>query len=261
MISFKLDKVSYETYNTIIDLIGGFNRVSVNGVTLGSMDHVEIKDNKLKNYCNKFTVKHFYPKEKGIVIKNNTMVGKYNLINLVDLKKGSYSFKIRKSNEKINNALTFNKKEMANTVFSALKNHGAAGHVKVIKDITTRKNIIIGGYDIKKNKVLYLQNISGKDGKPVNIDITYEDNHIQLVCENVNANINLHNKSEPRIVPCTKLNKEVEEDNKERIIRINEGFSSTNNGCTSGKEMIIIGVIIFLVYKMLTKRTIIKLFE
>lgn len=255
MISFKLNKISYETYNTILDLIGGFNKVSVNGVTMGTMKNVEIKDNEMKNFCNKFTIKHMFPKEGDLIIKNNKMTGKYNLINLSDIKKGVFTFKVRKATEKIKDTLSNSKKEMANTVFNTLKNQGEQGHIKIIKNIETNKDIIIGGFDINKNKVLYLKNISGKNDKPANIEITYEHNHIQIVCENVNANIKINNQSMPRIKPCVNE----KEDNNKKVIK--EGFSITNNGCTSGKEMIVIALIIFLVYKMLTKRTIIKLFE
>ena len=254
MISFKLDKISYETYNTVLQLIGGLNKVTIDGITMGEMKNVVIKDNNFKNYCNKITIKHIHPKNKELEISNNTLIGKYNLINLIDLKSGEYSFNVRKSTNKIDNVVSEHKKGMIRSVFSTLRGLGKIGHVRLIKDQTTNKPILIGGLDYEKNKVLYLKNISGEKSKPANITITYEHNNLQLICDNVNANITIRNKSQERIVPC-KNEKEKEKE------KVKEGFSIAGKDCTSGKEMLIIGLIIFLVYKMLTKRTIIKLFE
>lgn len=253
MLTINLKDVTLQNYTAILSLIKGLNSRTINGADMNALNNADIVDIEMNNFCNIFQVKHMTPKV-NFVLTDITLIGKYNLINLKDLPKGTFTIKVNKSVDAVNNLLSIEKRENIDLIFDKLSPTCPVSGVFLVKDQSTSQQINITNLDYTENKVVYLKDINGgtsvDDVEPAaKIELTYDHNKLYLICENVNANITIYNESRQRVInvdKCTNI----------------ETFTSSNNiTCTSGGEKLIIALIIFAVYKLLTKREIIKIFE
>jgi|UniRef100_A0A6C0IV52 hypothetical protein len=271
MLTINLKDVNLENYTTILSLIKGLNMRTINGADMRSLTNVSIKMIQMKNFCNIFHVKHLTPKGK-FELTNIYLKGKYNLINLIDLPKGTFQITVHKSDDTIDNLLSSEKRENIDLIFDKLSSKCEVSRVLLIKDKSEDFQIDNSELDYTKNKVVYLKDINGVEPTAyATIDLTYDHNKLYLICENVNAIININNQSEPRVGYYDKSkqnhtgNPDVITHNQfnipNRHTQLDTFTNSSNITCTSGGEKLVIALIIFAIYKLLTKRQIIKIFE
>ena len=92
------DKVNHNNFVTILKLIEGTNSIDVTGKDKGEINNVNIKNITMEQYCNIFQASHFTPNNK-FNLTNINMDGKFNIIELTDLPKGTYIFDIKNNFE------------------------------------------------------------------------------------------------------------------------------------------------------------------
>ena len=247
------DKIKHENLSTVLELIEDVNVFKTTGKDKSVVKNVNIKNITLKKYCNVFKVSHFHP-TKSFNLTDITMEGKYNVIELTDLPKGKFVFNIRSPSNNEDDEM----EQKIDNLFKSLEDGGAAGQVVTFKN-KTNDNINIGNYDYDKYKLYYVRNLKGKD-KMLNLTINYEHNNLKLVLDNINATVVINNLSDSRISCVSEdeiLDLDEEEEDEHREI---ENFGNSKK-CTSGGEIILIALIIFAVFKIVTKRQIIKIFD
>lgn len=244
-------KVNYKNFSSILSLTNNINTVDLNGVEQGQIKNVNIDKVTLAQYCNLLKVSHFLPEDE-FNLTNISMIGKYNVIQLTDIPKGKYYISTDTLEENVLDE-NLNNIEQIDEIFNEIQQ---SNNTVLIKNKSNDK-ITIGNFDPKIYKVFYLKNISG-DTKTPTINLTYENNNSIIIIENTKANFIINNESKNRI-QCAN-NNIIDEDilvaNEETI----EGFSCMCKK-TSPFQMLLIAVVIYIFFKLLTQRETIKLFN
>tara|TARA_B100000524_G_scaffold336907_1_gene227182 strand:+ start:487 stop:1242 length:756 start_codon:yes stop_codon:yes gene_type:complete len=245
------DKVNYKNFSSILGLINNVNIVDLNGLDQGQIKNVNIDNVTLEQYCNFLNVSHFSPKDE-FNLTNISMIGKYNVIKLTDLPRGKYYLSTDTIEENVLDE-NLNNVEQIDEIFTEIQQ---SSNTILIKN-KSNDEIAIGNFDPKIYKVFYLKNISG-DTKTPTINLTYENNNCVIIAENTKANFIINNESINR-VHCA--NNNITDENilvpDEEII---EGFSCLCKK-TSPFQMLLIAVVIYIFFKLLTERETIKLFN
>ena len=147
-----------------------------------------------------------------------------------------------------------------NFIMKKLTTGKSKSDVLHIKDRKTNK-VNIENIPLEKAKLIYLENIRNRnnENEPLEINLSYSHGRLVLVLDKINAKLKITNNSN-QFERCSmfenkKIIQEVEE---ERLV---EGFDSSNYYCTSGGEIVIILIIIYLVYRAMTAPEIIKIFR
>ena len=244
-------KVNYKNFSSILGLVNNVNIVDLNGVEQGQIKNVNIDKVTLEQYCNFLKVSHFLPKDE-FNLTNISMIGKYNVIQLTDLPRGKYyistdTIEENAIDENVNNI------EQIDEIFNEIQQ---SSNTVLIKN-KSNDEIAIGNFDPKIYKVFYLKNISG-DTKTPTINLTYENNNSIIIIENTKANFIINNESINR-VECANRN-DINEDILVPDEEIIEGFSCMCKK-TSPFQILLIAVIIYIFFKLLTQRETIKLFD
>ncbi len=240
------DKITYKNLYGILSLISNVNTLDLNGVEKGPISKVNINNVTLEQYCNYLKISHFLPKN-NFTLKNIKLTGKYNIIQLVDLPRGKYYISTDKFDEEDLDENVTN----TNQIDKVLNEIKDSDNTVLLKNKSNDK-INIGNFDPQVYKIYYLKNLSG-DSKTPTINLTYENNNTIIIVENTKANFVIHNES-PNRIHCAK-DENVEVESEELI----EGFGETCKP-TSTFQVILILMIIFIFYKLLTQRQTIKLF-
>jgi len=277
MITINLKDVNIQNYTAILSLIKDLNIKTIDGAEMRSLKNVSIENISMNNFCNIFEVKHMTP-ENEFKLSGINLKGKYNLINLIDLPKGTFRITVNKSDSNLDSKLSIEKRENLDMIFDKFTPECKVSGILLTKEKSTAEEININKEDINKNKVVYLKDINGAN--PIEfakINLTYDHNKLHLICENVNAFIIINNESEPRVGSITQQGvitqqvastqqaastQQVDTTQQASSTQQVDTFTNLENiSCTSTGEKLIIALIIFAVYKLLTKRQLIKIFE
>ena len=299
------DKVDYKNFITILKLMEGTNSIDVTGKDKGKINNVNIKNIIMEQYCNIFQASHFTPNNK-FNLTNINMDGRFNIIELIDLPKGTYIFDIKNNFEEDTNSEVNNTQVPLDKIDKILKTIEKSDKTLLVKN-KSHNNFEIKDYDLKEYKVYYLKNISG-DSRTPTINIDYHHDNLKLIVDSTVARIIVNNKSTSRIDHKKILKNKIideevnmdemdeldemyemdeldemdeierftkEEEEMEELDEIEqftgeeedenemeeEGEIETfGNSCTSSGQTILILIILFFVFKLVTRRQTIKLF-
>ena len=277
MITINLKDVNIQNYTAILSLIKDLNIKTIDGAEMRSLKNVSIENISMNNFCNIFEVKHMTPENK-FKLSGINLKGKYNLINLIDLPKGTFRITVNKSDGNLDSKLSIEKRENLDMIFDKFTPECKVSGILLTKEQSTTEEINISKGDINENKVVYLKDINGVNPNEfAKINLTYDHNKLHLICENVNAFIIINNESEPRVGSITQQGvitqqvastqqaastQQVDTTQQASSTQQVDTFTNLENiSCTSTGEKLIIALIIFAVYKLLTKRQLIKIFE
>ena len=165
------DKVNYKNFITILKLIEGVNSIDVTGKDKGEINNVDIKNIIMEQYCNIFQASHFTPNNK-FNLTNIYMDGKYNIIELTDLPKGTYIFDFKNNFEEDTNSKVNSTKVPFDKIDKILKTIEKSDKTLLLKNKSHNK-FEITDHDLKRYKVYYLKNVSGDTQIPI-ININYK---------------------------------------------------------------------------------------
>lgn len=291
------DKINYKNFITVLKLFDEANSIDVTGKDKGEINNVNIKNITMEQYCNIFQASHFTPNKK-FELTNINMDGRFNIIELTDLPKGRFVFKVKNSfEEDVNSEVGCNQVSL-DKIDKILKTIERQEKTYLIKNKSHDK-FDINHLDLNKYRVHFLKNISGDTMVPL-ININYNHDNLKLILDNTVGTIVINNISEPRIKhskiikntvqkkvkKVKEINDEIDDevinmvqdkiDDIDQIDEINqvkttkprvlsdeveeiEGFANVQT-CTTGGQIIMIALVILFVYNLVTKRQTIKLF-
>lgn len=235
--------INFRNFTKILDSIEGIKTIKLTGKDYPS-EEVLIEDVNMNNYCNMISLKNFYSK-KQFNLRNISMSGKYNIIELTNIPKGTFTISI---NNELNQRMMSeesNQNKKVDNVLKKLKKKSYDGKILIVENCKT-DDITIDNVDLDKARVYYLTDIEAKtENKIVDLYVNYTHGRLILILENIKANLVINNTSD-KLVRKNKV-----KENFENQIMI-ENFKNTRN-YTSYLEIIIILFILFIVYKILTK--------
>lgn len=252
--------VTEKNFIYLLDLISNIEHgVSIVGI-FGDLTKVpcigKINNNSLESHSNVFKLNNLYSDD--LQITNNTLKGKYNVIELFNIKGGEYEFIIEdfnhiKNNEELMETSKLVKINDINKIFKKL--FSLKNNIIIIENIDSKEDIIIDfDLDTSDSKIIYFKNV--KTSK--NIIIKYSSNNITAIFEGVNQNVIFKNdftvdnlcKENYSILSSDKFVKEEKEI---------EEFSNSNSN-SKLLETIVMIALIYLIFKMMFgKKEIIKL--
>ena len=237
--------INFRNFTKILDSIEGVKTIKLTGKDYPS-EEVLIEDVNMNKFFNMITLKNFYSK-KQFNLRNISMSGKYNIIELTNIPKGTFTISI---DNELNQGIMyeqFNQNKKVDNVLKKLKKKSYDGKILIVENCKT-DDITIDNVDLDKAKVYYLTDIEAKtENKSVDLNINYNHGRLILVLENIKANLVINNTSDKII-----RKNMIEEDEYFKNQIMIENFKNTRN-YTSYLEIIIIIFILFIVYKILTK--------
>lgn len=235
--------INFRNFTKILDSIEGVKTIKLTGKDYKSKK-VFIEDVNMNNYCNMISLKNFYSK-KQFNLRNISMSGKYNIIELTNIPKGTFTISIDNELNQGMMSEESNQNKKVDNVLKKLKKKSYDGKILIVENCKT-DDITIDNVDLDKARVYYLTDIEAKtENKIVDLYVNYTHGRLILILENIKANLVINNTSD-KLVRKNKV-----KENFENQIMI-ENFKNTRN-YTSYLEIIIILFILFIVYKILTK--------
>ena len=142
-------------------------------------------------------------------------------------------------------------------IMNKLKEMKNTNDVLLIQNKKTNA-INLENISLNRGRVYYFKDIISKKGNSISIDtnIEYDHGNLIIVLENMTSNLKIINNSD-QFTRCGQFD-ETSDIIKDEVI---EGFNSSNYYCTSGGEIVIIMIIVYLVYRAMTIPDIIKIFN